>query len=79
MANYLDQNVSGKLIFSDEHDERLANFVTKLVTILLFRNKLLAREILINYFYKLIMKKEKSPLFLRFINSMLTMRKKLLI
>jgi len=31
LSNYLDQNTNGKLIFSDENDERLAAFVTKLV------------------------------------------------
>lgn len=33
LANYLDQNTSGKLIFSDEHDERLASFISRLVNI----------------------------------------------
>lgn len=34
LSNYLNQNTDSRLIFSDERDERLASFVTKLVAIL---------------------------------------------
>lgn len=39
LSNYLNHDTSGRVIFSDENDERMASFVNKIVFKSLFRNK----------------------------------------